>query len=265
MADAVRRRRRDEEFFVGYLPMPPTRVVFLRFVIPALLMLAVFVAAALARLHGDPGDGTWDSGVVRSFEGVVIARPYPMLHASGVAESAPTETLLLVEVGKFGGGQRAAAFDGRRVVVSGWPLERGGRRMIELEPGAAAIRAVNGPASTAASADGAARPVETRLGHVTLRGEIVDSKCYLGAMKPGDGKTHKECATLCIAGGIPPMFVTRDAGGRTTYYLLTSPDGGPLSAAAHPFIADPVEVTGELVRVADLLELRVAAEQIRRR
>ena len=39
--------------------------------------------------------------------------------------------------------------------------------------------------------------------NVTLKGEIIDPKCYLGAMKPGGGKTHKACAMRCIAGGIP--------------------------------------------------------------
>src|SRR5690349_19376703 len=62
---------------------------------------------------------------------------------------------------------------------------------------------------------------------VSLRGEIVDSKCFLGAMRPGNGKTHKACAMLCIAGGVPPMFVTRDSAGREEYYLLAGPDGGP--------------------------------------
>ena len=44
-------------------------------------------------------------------------------------------------------------------------------------------------------------------GPVTVSGEIVDSKCFLGVMVPGAGKTHKECASLCLRGGIPPAPV----------------------------------------------------------
>jgi hypothetical protein len=29
---------------------------------------------------------------------------------------------------------------------------------------------------------------------MTLTGEIVDSKCYLGVMNPGQGKVHRDCA-----------------------------------------------------------------------
>ena len=63
------------------------------------------------------------------------------------------------------------------------------------------------------------------LGGATLAGEIIDPKCYFGAMKPGEGKIHKACATLCLRGGIPPMFMTTDEQGRHVYYLLTKPDG----------------------------------------
>ena len=66
----------------------------------------------------------------------------------------------------------------------------------------------------------------TSLGVATLRGEIVDSKCYLGAMKPGDQKTHKACATLCIRGGIPPVLVERLPGGGTR----CTPSRGALAA-----------------------------------
>jgi hypothetical protein len=41
-------------------------------------------------------------------------------------------------------------------------------------------------------------------GLVKLTGEIVDSKCFLRVIAPGSGKTHKECASLRLRGGIPP-------------------------------------------------------------
>jgi hypothetical protein len=166
------------------------------------------------------------------------------------------QTLLLVETGKFGGGRRAAPFDGRTVRVSGWLIERDGRKMIELEPGDAAITELAPGQGTL--------PARRALGTATLRGEIVDSKCFLGVMKPGEGKTHKECATLCVAGGIPPMLVTRDAAGARSYYLLVGPDGNGLDAWVLPYIADPVEVFGRLEEYGDLKLLSVDPGHIRR-
>jgi hypothetical protein len=51
------------------------------------------------------------------------------------------------------------------------------------------------------------------LGAFTLVGEIVDSKCYLGIMNPGETNPHRECAALCIRGGIPPLIIAHDADG----------------------------------------------------
>jgi hypothetical protein len=35
------------------------------------------------------------------------------------------------------------------------------------------------------------------LGEFDLVGEIVDSKCYLGNMNPGNGKVRRDCAVRC--------------------------------------------------------------------
>lgn len=73
---------------------------------------------------------------------------------------------------------------------------------------------------------------------VTLDGELVDSKCYLGTMKPGDGKTHKSCAILCLRGGIPPLFVSKAA----AQYATTLPPirtAGPSAKAISSTSASP--------------------------
>jgi len=96
--------------------------------------------------------------------------------------------------------------------------------------------------------------------HVTLKGEIIDPKCYLGAMKPGGGKTHKACAMLCISGGVPPMLVTRDANEQETFYLLTTDQGGVANELVLPFVGDRVEVAGRLEEHGDLLLLRIVRD-----
>ena len=100
---------------------------------------------------------------------------------------------------------------------------------------------------------------------ITLRGEIIDPKCYLGAMKPGGGKTHKACAMLCLSGGIPPMFVTRDAQRRETFYLLTMVNGSAATETVLPFVGDPVAITGRVEQHGDLLIVRIGSNGVWRR
>jgi hypothetical protein len=84
-------------------------------------------------------------------------------------------------------------------------------------------------------------------------------------MKPGGGKTHKACAALCIAGGVPPMLVTRFAGGGETFYLLVAADGGAANEIALPLVGEPVEASGRLERSGDLSVLRIEPNGLRRR
>lgn len=244
-------------FYVGYLPLPHALGRFLRIVVPCTLWILCIVSFLWARSQHDPGTGAWETGRPVRLHGHLIARPYPVLFTDPSPE-APSRAVLLVEGGKHGAQSRAAALDGRHITVSGWRIHREGREILELEPAPEAIREDAGRDSPSSTA-----PQALFVGSVRLRGEIVDSKCFLGAMKPGEGKTHKECAILCIRGGIPPMFITR-AGDSTDYYLLANAEGGPLDSEAHQYIADPVEVTGEVVRLGPINILRIRSPDIRR-
>ncbi len=246
-------------FYVGYLPVPTPLLAFLWLAVPIAISILTIVATVAARSQRDPGGAVWNDAHAREFHGVLIARPYPMLVVRPNGEASPPEMYLLVELGKHAGREGLATMDGKPVVASGWTLERDGRRMIELEPETKAL------ALDASAMSAAPIPVAVSKGRVTLQGEIVDSKCYLGAMKPGEGKTHKACATLCIRGGIPPVLVTRDENGARIYYLLVDPSGGPLDSGAWPFIGDPVEISGESELLGDFRLLKVSPRDISRR
>lgn len=99
------------------------------------------------------------------------------------------------------------------------------------------------------------------LGSVTLHGQIVDPKCYLGVMKPGEGKPHSDCAIRCIAGGIQPMFLIRNKNGEETYFILRGENGEPINDKILCDIGFPVEVSGKLSRVDDWLVLNVNPER----
>ena len=96
----------------------------------------------------------------------------------------------------------------------------------------------------------------------TLVGEIVDSKCFLGVMKPGNLKPHRACATRCISGGVPPVLLVRDDLGNASYYLLTSPSGAAVNQdiIRHNLVAEPISITGEVWQQGDRRVLRADPE-----
>lgn len=246
-----------DELYVGYLPVPPGIRRFLIRLIPAAVLAAIGVAIALGLSRDSPGNGAWHPET-SVFRGMLLSQPYPMLLPDPGSIPGGDAPVLLVSPGKHGGQTLTQANDAQRVSVTGTLLSRDGLRMLEVIA-----------APTPEGMSDAARKVPPVLIAAqdlrTLVGEIVDSKCYLGAMKPGEGRTHKECATLCVAGGIPPVFVTRDDSGLSTLYLLSSADGGPLNPAAFQFIADPVEVSGRVYDLGGLKCLAVAPADIHRR
>ena len=245
----------SDPLFVGYLPVPAPLVRFLQWTVPTLGLVIVALAIAAAGSRPDPGPAVWNDATAREFKGTLVVDPYPLLVAPSETTGSFPTVYLVVEMGKHGGRADLSALSGRSVTLSGWLLERDGRRLIELEPGEKSVRLD--------SDHPAIRAQREKLGPVALEGEIVDSKCYLGAMKPGEGKTHKACATLCIRGGMPPMLVTPSADGGRDYVLLIDTSGGELSSDFWPLISEPVQVTGELESLGDLRILRLVPNQIR--
>ncbi len=234
-----------DEFYVGYLPMPAGHLRFVRIAIPLTPWILVACGAVIAYFQRSPGDAVWDQGKTIQRTGVLRERPYPHL----VFESETTTPVFLVEQGKRGSAPRCKGLDGTLVRVTGWKLDRDGREIVELAPEPTAIERTPGEVP-ALSAD-------RDLGSVYIDGEVVDYKCYLGAMKPGDGKTHKACAALCLTGGIPPMLVTLDANGGRQYVLLAHESGGPMPAWISELAGEPVRVSGHLHEQGNLRILYV--------
>jgi hypothetical protein len=258
----------DEDFFIGWLPIPPSTRRFLRPAVIVLLLTVAVAAIVVALSQHNPGAGEWNTDSASTFDGMVTATPYAMMRVAGERPGDPPRTILLVEEGKFGARPRVERLlagnpaGWRAVRASGTVLHRDSRWMLELAEGEGSLQALT-PAEKFPGL--AAPPAEVLSVQTTLTGEIIDPKCYLGAMKPGGGKTHKACAALCIAGGIPPMFVTRDTNRQETYHLLTTADGGPANEAVQPFVGDSVNVTGRLERHGDMLFLRLVSDGVQRR
>lgn len=236
------------EFFLGWNPMPTSHARFLRPWVIVLLLGSFLLAGGIAAVQQPPGSARWNVDEEVTLHGQVTLLPYAALRISD--EQGQPRTVLLVSSGKHGALPRLVDFNKQMVTVRGTLLHRDERWMLELLDGDNAITPWNGSTIP--------EPQRQLLGKQTLRGEIIDSKCYLGAMQPGGGKTHKACAILCLKGGVPPMFVSRDAKGKEIYYLLTSLDGSSLSPECFDYAGDRVTVSGEVEQVGDLLILRVA-------
>ena len=233
-----------DDFYIGYLPTTSPRLAaYVRRTVLLLVVAFVGVAALLVTSMGGFSNSVYEWGVEREFEGVISERPVPTLivERPGVALEAPdTSSYLLVAVGKFGASGEVAGLHGHRVRLTGTLIYRDDQTMVELVAGS--IEDLGDGASVLSQA------TDVDLGIQTLTGEIVDSKCFLGVMKPGNLKPHRACAIRCISGGIPPVLLVRDDEGSASYYLLVSADGNAVNADVLDRVAEPVRIEGRVVR-----------------
>ncbi len=190
----------------------------------------------------------FDYGKPREFSGSISLRPYPTM-----AVDSGKPAYLLVAPGKHGADGLVAGDDGAQVRLKGTLIHRAEGQMIEIEP---ASITKTGEIEGAAS--------ETKdLGEMTLQGEIVDTKCYLGVMNPGEGKVHRDCAARCLSGGIPPALVTKDLDGSSRVVLLIGGDGHPLGKSAwQAVIGQPVSMRGRVKESQGLFYLQTSAADI---
>lgn len=251
--------KNDDDLFIGWAKAPAVDRRFLLGAMPLTLAATTGLGWLVARELDDPGAGRWEQGATHVVEGVLSAKPYPMIRVRDEAAPFGMRSVLIVAQGKCTSGLKLADMDGLPVKASGVLIARKDRRMLEVP---LSLNQWLEPLETAAAAVAAPRPES--LGRARLAGQIMDSKCFFGVMRPGRGKTHKACAALCIRGGIPPSYWARDAEGRESVLLMTDAGGGPMGEAILPFVADPVEAEGELVRVGDLIEFRANAADYRR-
>lgn len=249
-----------EPFYVGYLKTPRALVGFVAVLVGAVLGASVVLALALATAQGDWRDAgfQWGEGY-QTLTGVMKLEPYPVLYLPPDAEYPQGRAVPLSGQGKRGVREKAAALDGRPVDAGGFLLRAGDRDMLQVG-GEVDLRPARDPAVLA----GFAGPAALAVGPRTLRGEIVDAKCYLGAMRPGEGKTHKLCANLCLIGGIPPLFVVYRDDGPPELLLLADPGGGAVTDALLDDTARYVEMSGIVERRADLLVFRVDPTSLRK-
>ncbi len=214
----------SDEFYVGYMGQAPRYLArFVKRIVTALGVVVVGAGLLLVFAQQPFPKSTFEFGVSRTYRGLLAEQPYPTLRAS-------SGDYLLVFPGKHGASSFARAYAGSVVEFQGSRIERDGHFMLEILPDSAHL---------IAQADANYAPAMASLVEVTLVGEIVDSKCFLGVMNPGNGKVHRDCAARCISGGIPPAFIAKDRNGASMFLLLAGSHGEPLSREVLDFVAEP--------------------------
>jgi len=237
-----------DDFYVGYRQRTtPALRRSTRVITMALLAIAAVVVLALVTSQPRFAMSHFEYGVYGSYEGQLVEWPYPMLLTRDAA-------FLLTGEGKFGVAASVRGHDGDHVHLRGSLGERGPDRMLQVD--LHTMRFSSGQPSARSS------PID--LGSVVLTGEIVDTKCHLGVMNPGDGKVHRECAVRCISGGAPPGFLVRDAAGQRQLLLLVGSDGRALGREVLDYVAEPVAISGRLVRHGATLVLKAEPRDFRR-
>jgi len=244
-----------DEFYIGYQPSAPAGIRRrVRLFVLLAVLLTVGGAALFAISQRGFANSAFEYGRLSQFSGTLTLRPFPVLvtDRSGDANVADS-TFLLCAPGKFGANSLLLGQQAKHVRITGTLIHRAEGQMIEVQPGSLS----NLPDTTAPQS-----PLKN-LGQVTLTGEVVDTKCYLGVMNPGEGKVHRDCAARCLSGGIPAALVSSDLDGTSRLYLLLGDSGEPLPKADfQQSVARPVAITGQVFESQGLYYLSTSAANI---
>ena len=252
-------RMKNNEFFVPYIEGslgPATRRFLNRFVL--VVLGSILVVAFLFSFFQNPfKNSTFELSTETKITGTFHQSPYPMLRV----ELAPNEYKNIVLLG-FGKSSANPYLE--ELILSDKKLEGS---VLNIEGnliyynGKTLLQITSDEKVTLTKLEGKA-PQTSKLGEVSLEGEIIDPKCYFGVMKPGFGKIHRSCAIRCISGGIPPVFVSRDQENNPLYDFLTDMNGAPLHKEYMALVGKPSNLTGDLEKLEHCQLLQINVESI---
>ena len=247
-----------EDFYIGYAQKAsPATARRIKVSVVFLFLLAFIFFFSFLKGQRPFSFSFFEFQNYRTFQGTLKMQPYPhlLVRRPGLfhEKKSRSSSYLLVAPFKFGIGKvlesEEKGFANKEVMLEGSLIYKKGQSMIELKPGSLRLLDMKEAASHS-------RQTKQKLGRLRLRGEIVDSKCYLGVMKPGLQKIHRSCAIRCISGGIPPLFVTTTKEGEERSFLLVSEEGQAVNKQVLTFVAKPVEIHGYVEKKGDLFILK---------
>lgn len=227
----------NDDFYIGYLARSPERLARrVRRIVAGTVLVTMASVAWVAARQTPAEPGSFEFGIERDLEGVLREMPLPTMRS--VTASGAVTNYLLVGEGKHGLPAFARGHDGERVRFRGSLIQKGPAVMLEMNDAKSFTALGPAPASEATEKI-------MPLGRVVLTGELVDTKCYFGVMRPATGKVHRACAVRCLSGGVPPGLLMRDGQGGGVVVMLTGSGGGPLRLDPQ-WAARSLRATGEL-------------------
>jgi hypothetical protein len=261
----LKKTEQQKAFYVGWMPKAdPEYGRFMRLVIFALCVVVIFVSVFLVTNQRGFSSGVFERTNFTELEGMLIQQPFPAIktfYGKDIYGNPLVKTIPLVNKGKFGADSLVArmlaahrtAGDTLWVNIKGRLIYNRGVALMELTAQDAAMHMMKAlPAGQKFDS-----PMITDLGVSTLHGQIVDPKCYLGVMKPGEGKPHSDCAIRCIAGGIPPVLRITNGDGEETLLILRGENGETINRQVLAFVGEPVSVKGKIEQVDDWLVMKI--------
>jgi hypothetical protein len=242
----------NDDFYIGWQEKASSDVDRrMRHVILLTLLVTLVAGVVLAISQRLIGVSTFEWGNVKTFSGILLGTPYPHLlvpRPGNTGGQEPFSCYLLVAQWKFGlKPQAVSQLDGKSVSLKGTLIYREGQTMIEV---------VDSSIVPDRKTSSVQLPEVMPLGRHAFTGEIVDGKCFLGVMNPGQLASHRPCAVLCISGGVPPILFVEQKNGLPLYLLLVGADGRSINRKILDFVARPVQITGEVERQGQLLILQ---------
>jgi len=236
----------NDEFYINYSSIPPSYRRFLLRFVPLLVIGIVLFSVVLPGIHNQFNTGKPHGG--HEINGLLVAEPVPhlMVPRPGTTSSeVPFSRYLLSGTGKTAPKAPVLKHLGKWVKLSGIVVSRNQLSVIAAKS-ADPIEAPTNVESTKGAS----------LGEYSLSGEIVDSKCYPGVMKPGQSKTHRSCAIRCISGGVPAVFRVQNERKDVMYFLLADEQGQAVNESILDIVADPIQITGEVIQYDDMFVLQ---------
>jgi hypothetical protein len=259
------------EFYIGWMPKAPGSFrSFVRKYLFILLPIIAALAALIALSQKKFDTGNFEFGKLTEVKGIYFKSPVPnlkVINGKDIWGNYSFITVPLIGYGKHGVDGVIAelekaqkkSLDKRQITLKGTLLYNDGKLLMQIDGNDKPLVNVED-----AIISNDLLPHSEDLGIQTIKGEIVDPKCFFGVMKPGQGKPHRDCAIRCILGGIPPVMQVRNAKGEANYYLIVGPNGEKMNEAVQDFVAEPTELQARVVKYDDWIVIYVNKENMRR-
>lgn len=253
----------NKDFYIGWMPKAP--MSFTKHVKRVLLILfpvALIIGYLLSTSQKKFSAANFEFGKTTEIKGIYFNSPVPVLKVFD--KNNLSITLPLVGYGKHGAEtaimelekEKDVSLNGKEVTLKGTLIYGDGKTLLQIDKNDNPILNIG--------AESSVQLEQKDLGMQTIRGEIIDPKCYFGVMKPGEGKVHRDCAIRCILGGIPPVIHVQNGKGESNYYIIVGANGEKMNGAVQDFVAEPVSIEARVVQQGDWIILYAGRESIKR-